>query len=296
MRRNAVAAVAAIFIVLCVAAVTGSKMQRPAFTLEAERVSMTKNTVVKPQNFAPMPAASAVPMGTVTRPQIARTGKVNLFVADVDKSVSTLSRIARQQNGDVFALQVTNADAATRASADMSIRVPADRFDATLAAVTQAGNVRDRSVSAEDLTGDITDSSARLRNLRRTESDIRKIMDRSGTVTQVLDAENQLSQVREQIETLESEIKSMEQRVVYSTIDVGLEAEAANAPVEPTAVSQLGAAWQASVHAFSQTTVALIAIALWLVVFAPYVLIAALVAFAAYAQLRKRLGGVTITP
>jgi hypothetical protein len=104
-------------------------------------------------------------------------------------------------------LQVNNAYAATKAGADMSIRVPAGRFDAALAAVAQIGKVRDRSVSAQDLTGEITDSSARLRNLRRTEADIRKIMDRSGTIAQVLDAENQLSQVREQIETLEWRIE-----------------------------------------------------------------------------------------
>src|SRR6202035_434351 len=126
--------------------------------------------------------------------------------------------------------------------------------------------------------------------LRRTEADIRKIMDRSGTVGQVLDAENQLSQVREQIETLESDLKTMHAQVAYSTISVTLEAEAANAPVEPKAASQLATAWHAALHALSQTTVALIAFLLWLVVFAPYIALVAIAGLVIYAQLRKRRG------
>jgi hypothetical protein len=243
------------------------------------------------------PAATRAPADrSLNAPQIARTGRISLLAADVDNAVSALTQIAREQNGEVFSLQVSNADAATKATAEMQLRVPADRFDRTMAAVNRTGKVRERSVNAEDLTADITDSSARLRNLRRTESDIRKIMDRSGNVSQVMDAENQLSQVREQIETLESDLKSMHGRIAYSTIDISVEAEVANAPVEPNASSQLAAAWQSAIHALAQTTVGVIASILWIAVFAPYALLAALIAFLVYAQLRKRLGGATMAP
>ncbi len=89
------------------------------------------------------------------------------------------------------------------------------------------------------MTGDITDSDARLRNLRQTEADIRRIMDRSGNISQIMDAENQLSRVREEIETLESDIKWMRGRVAYANIFVNLAAEATNPAVQPTAASQL---------------------------------------------------------
>jgi energy-coupling factor transporter transmembrane protein EcfT len=56
------------------------------------------------------------------------------------------------------------------------------------------------------------------------------------------------------------------------------------------------AAWQTSIHALSQTTVALAALLLWLVVFTPYLLLAASIAFVAYVQLRKRVRGATMAP
>jgi hypothetical protein len=307
MRRTTVAVITAVFIVLFLAALAGSKLRQSATmsSSQVERVAVTKSIAQAPQPALELnvprdeyaPAATAAPEpNALSAPQIARSGRVSLLVGDVDRTVSMLSRIARQRAGDVFSLQVSNADAATKATAEMQIRVPASRFDETLAAVNQTGKVRERSVSAEDLTGNITDSSARLRNLRRTESDIRSIMDRSGSVAQVLQAENQLSQVREQIETLESDLKSMHARVAYSTIDVSIEAEAANTPVEPGAASQIAAAWQAAVHALAQTTLGFVAVLLWLVVFVPYVILATIVLFVLYAQVRKRLGGATMAP
>ena len=115
---------------------------------------------------------------------------------------------------------------------------------------------------------------------------MRHIMDRSGSVEQILDVENQLSQVREQIETLESSLKTMHEQVVYSTIDVSLSAETAAAPVEPTAASQLANAVHAASHAFAQSVVTLIAGLVWAIVFAPYLAIAAALAYLTARRLR----------
>jgi len=290
--RPIVAATLAALIVLAVAAFAGLRLQTAQSTI-AEPV-VEKMVAIQPKlrlNVAAAPpAASAAPANaSASAPQIARTGKVSLFVGNVDNAVASLSQLARRQNGDVFSLQVDNADASTKSSAAMDIRVPADRFDDAMNAVGQIGKVRERTVSAEDLTSNITDSSARLRNLRQTEADIRKIMDRSGTIAQVLEAENQLSQVREQIETLESDLKLMHTRVSYATISISVESEAASAPVEPTALSQLSSAWGAAVHQAGQLTVGVIATLLWLLVFVPYWALAALLVFVVLTQIRKRL-------
>lgn len=295
--RIIVAISIAAIVVLTVAAFAGMKLdnRQNSIALDSvERASVSKNIVVREsalQAPAPKPASANA---SFDQPQIARTGNLSLFVGNVDNAVSSISQLAHRQGGDVFSLQVNNADAATKATATMEIRVPAQRLDAAMNAAAQIGKVRERSVSAQDLTSNLTDSSARLRNLRRTESDIRKIMDRSGSIAQVLDAENQLSQVREQIETLESQLKSMRTQVAYATISVNIEAEAASAPVEPTPLSQLASAWSAAVHAVAQTTVGLIAVLLWLLVFVPYAAIAVAAAYVTYKQIRKH--GATIAP
>jgi|SRR5579883_1236737 len=302
--RNSVAAIAAIVLVVFGVSLAASKMPRSEYTatpaadtsLAVEKVmvrypqpALSVNARARNGAFqASAPAPAAHSTLRITAPQIERTGKVSLYVGDVDAAVRRLSQLARRQSGDVFALTVSNEDRRSAASAQMDLRVPSAAFDATMDGVAAVGKVRERNVSAQDVTGDITDSAARLRNLQQTERDIRAIMDRSGNVSQVMDAENQLSQVREQIEELESSLASMRGQVAYSTISVDVQAEAAAQPVEPNALAQIANAWRAALHALSQTAIAVAALMVWLLVFLPLAAVAALLVLIVSAQLRSR--------
>ncbi|HZT11630.1 MAG TPA: DUF4349 domain-containing protein [Candidatus Baltobacteraceae bacterium] len=294
--RSTVAAIAAVVIVLLGISLAASKMPRGEYTATPTAdtyMPVEKALIVnaRARNGAFQPAAPAPAAHStlrLTAPQIERTGRISLYVGDVEAAVRRLSQLARRQSGDVFSLTVSNEDRRSAASAQMDLRVPSAVFDATMDGVAAAGKVRERSVSAQDVTGDITDSAARLRNLQQTERDIRAIMDRSGNVSQVMDAENQLSQVREQIEELESSLAAMRGQVAYSTISVDVQAEAAAQPVEPNALAQIANAWHAALHALAQTAIAIAALLVWLLVLAPLFAVAALIVLIVSAQLRNR--------
>ena len=250
----------------------------------ADRAAMSGTPAA--QNAAS--SAASPRRAPASAPQIARTGQMSLYVNNVDNAVSALTALAHREGGDLFSLQVANANADDgAASGTMQIRVISDRFEDTMNAIAQIGKVRSRSVGAQDLTGDISDSQAQLTNLRNTESDIRQIMNRSGEISDVLDAENRLSDVRGQIEQLESQLKTMHTQVSYATIDIALQAEAGSSTVEPNALAQLGTSWQSAVHAMGQMTIGILASLLWLVAFAPYILVAIAAIFIATTVVRR---------
>ncbi len=227
--------------------------------------------------------------GVVPALQLARAGQIDLLVGDIDRATDAVSSIVRREGGDVLSLHAQRAaDPSNHPMAQMQARVPASNFDATLSALEQSGKVRSHSIQAEDLSAQIVDAAARLRNLRRTESDILRIMDRSGSVAQVLEAENQLSSVREQIETLDAEAKQMHARVAYSTIRITLEAEAISNPTEPSTLSQLGNAWRSALHGVGQFTVGVVAVALWVAAFLPYLLLLAAILWGVRARRAAR--------
>lgn len=263
-------------------------MSQPEFVHVGIQRPLMMSRGVAPKLSVRVPAASMSASAAVSAPMIAETGSLELLVSNVDAVADHLNVLAYNANGEVFSLETHSAgDGHASQSADATIRVPATAFEGTIQRLVALGTVRSRSVKAEDLTGDITDSSARLRNLQRTERDILKIMDRSGDVSQIMDVENQLSTVREQIETLQADVASMRGRVAYSTIDIHLESEARNMPIEPSALTQVKDTIAAATHSLLQTTVSLIGLCIWLVVFIPYALLAALAALALRLALRK---------
>ena len=242
--------------------------------------------VVQPQAT---PGSALITLRTFERPQLIRTGSVSLLVPDVEHALNQLSSLAQMQFGDVVSLQdETPSQPGVRHTADVELSIPADRFDATMSALGRIGAMKSRSITAENVSDQIVDARARLRNLRRTEADMLKILDRSGKIPEILDVTQQIADVRQQIEQLDAQLQSLQHRVAYSTISISLEDEQPVASVEPSAGSQLGAAWTAALRSVKNVSIKLASIVLTVVAFAPYWLAIALIALFIANRLRRK--------
>lgn len=217
--------------------------------------------------------------------QLIRTANLSIEVKEVSKALQTATRIADEQLGDVISLNdETPESPADGHSATMEVRVPQSRFGETLGLLGKLGTVTSQSTNAQDASDRIVDASARLRNLRRTERDMLGIMDRSGSIDQVLEVTQQLSSVREQIEQLDATLQNMKGQVAYSTIDIAL----SSPPIvtAPSVSRLLGSTWSAALASLRDFTVSLLSVGLWLVAFSPYIAVLALLGVLAARRLR----------
>jgi hypothetical protein len=213
----------------------------------------------------------SIPPGGITRPQLIRTGNIYLIVPDVEAALRQLASVAQLQFGDIVSLDdQTPYQPGIRHSAQVQISVPSDRFDQTMSALAALGTVQGRSISAENVSDQIVDAQARLRNLRRTEGDMLRIMDRAGKIPDVLEVTQQIAQVREQIEQLDAQLQSMQHRVAYSTISIGIQDEKPAATVEPSAGVQIEDAWKAALISVKKVSVRLVSRLLTIIAFAPF--------------------------
>jgi anti-sigma factor RsiW len=242
------------------------------------------------QNVISKLKATNGPMVPVTsqRPQLIRTGEIGLLVPDVEHALAQLQMLAQTQFGDVISLNdETPSQPGIRHSAQVQISIPADRFDQVMNALAALGAVQSRSISAENATDQIVDGQARLRNLRRTEADMLRILDRAGKIPDVLEVTQQIAQVREQIEQLDAQVQSLQHRVAYSTISIDIEDEKPVATAEPGIGTQLNDAWKAALRQVRTFSVRLASALLVIVAFAPYWLVLVIVALFVANRLRR---------
>jgi hypothetical protein len=205
------------------------------------------------------------------RRKLTRNGTLALLVPNIERSLAAVRAVADAENGALTNLDDEhpgNGDAGRNASLELS--VPADRFERTMDRLASLGGVRSRSVSAEDVTDQLVDDDARLRNLRRTEADMLRIMDRSGDIADVLSVENQLSTVRDQIERLDAERASLADRVTYAEIALTLTTDADAPAAEPSPAARLRDAWNAALVDVREFSLSLAARVFVLIAFAPY--------------------------
>ncbi len=168
-------------------------------------------------------------------------------------------------------------------SASVVVRVPAAAFESTRSALARLGTVRSRELRGEDVSSQLVDLEARLRNLRSTEEALRLLMTKATSVGETIEVQRQLSDVRGQIEQLAAQQAHLADAAAMSTISVGLVEPGAVGPSEP---SPLAEAVARAVAGTQWVVVAIVVAAGYLF---PLVLLAGLVALALRAGRRRRV-------
>lgn len=258
---------------------------------EAAAPAATMDSAAKQSDQPLLASTAAVPS---TAPKLIKQADIVIEVESLDESLDAVASILQRQQGDVLNLQDSQPSAHEIRRATMRLRVPQENLDATLKALKDLGAVTQQSVTAEDVSTQLVDLQARVRNLRKSEESLLKIMERSGSIAEVLEVSREISTVREGIEQLDAQLKNLQNQVAYSTVTVTLESAIAPAPVDPIQ-STLGDTWEAASRSVSEFTVGLLGLGLWLLAYSPYFALILGVAYASY-RWRHRTTPVAITP
>jgi hypothetical protein len=138
--------------------------------------------------------------------------------------------VAQKQGGFVFSSSTSGDDART---GSITLRVPAESFESAMNEISGLGDVKDQSITAEDVSEEFIDLEARLRNLSAQEAVMLRLMDRANTITGTIRVQNELTRVQLDIEQLRGRLRFLQDRTSLSTITVGLNEAGVVTPKEP---------------------------------------------------------------
>lgn len=102
--------------------------------------------------------------------------------------------------------------------ANMTARVPKDGLDSFLAQVGEQSNVVRQSESVEDVTLRYVDLDSHKRVLVSEQERLIELLARAETVEDIITIEERLSEVRYQIESMESQLRTYDNKIDYSTV------------------------------------------------------------------------------
>jgi hypothetical protein len=155
---------------------------------------------------------------------VIKTGTLALQVDSIDASLSAASAKINALGGYISGSQ--RYGDGKSAVANITYRIPAARWDDALVALRGlAKKVVSEETQTQEVTGQVLDLGARITNLQATERALQAIMDKAVKISDVLDVQAQLTEVRGQIEQLETEKKHLEEQAAFGTLGVtfGLE-------------------------------------------------------------------------
>lgn len=296
-----------VMLVSCSAPITPEKASN--VPLPAAESSDTQNTAVTPPDQAelsstarasgPTDLKQALPQPATAaqaKPQLIKRAEITLRVEKVEAAVKAVTQVIEDQQGEVVGLrdQVPPNDS-LRHVATMELRVPQVQLDQTLEQLASLGKMQSRDLKTQDVSNQLVDFQSRLRNLRKSEEVVLKIMDRSGSIADVLKVAQELKTIRESIEQLDGQLKNLQTQVAYSTVQVTLESAIAPSLQTPSAGDQLQDSWSESTNSLVTVTISLLGIGLWLIAFSPYLLVLLILFWLLRRVLNRHMQGISAT-
>ena len=213
---------------------------------------------------------SSVPDQSLQRIVIVNAS-LSLAVTNPEQSMDRIRQMASDMNGyvvsaNLYQTTLDNGNQAPRAS--IKIRVPAERLNEALDKIKGESDRPPLSETqdSQDVTKDYTDLQSRLRNLQNTEGQLTKIMDAATKTADVLSVYNQLTQVREQIEVIQGQIKYYDESAALSAISADLIPNEAVQPLSIGGWQPVGVARNA-VQALINTMKVLANVVIWIIIY-----------------------------
>lgn len=207
---------------------------------------------------------------------VIKTGTINMVVREVESSVKSIVEYTESKGGWVVSSTITEKEKVPLGA--VTVRVPAEVFDEALAYFRGlAEKVSYERTQGQDVTEEYVDLQSQLRNLEATESQLLKIMERSGKISEVLEVQRELTNVRERIERIKGRMQYLEQSAKMATITVNLSLSEELLPIPPTEKWRpkyvLIRAWRSVLGAWRNISYLLIWIVVYGLVWVPLVII-----------------------
>ncbi|MYD95585.1 MAG: DUF4349 domain-containing protein [Chloroflexi bacterium] len=154
--------------------------------------------------------------------RVIRDATVGIVVGDVDEAVRQLQALV-QGIPEAFVDSADVRDDDPRSISTVRLRVPVERFDEARRLVRELGSeVLFEAVGGRDVTADFTDLEARLRTAQATEQQLLDILATARTVSDTLEVQRELLEVRSRIEVLQGQLNLLANQTDLATITVQL--------------------------------------------------------------------------
>ena len=206
------------------------------------------------------------------------TGQIYGETNDLDALLNGVTEQIRALGGYIEYQNVYNGARGSKnrcRSAELTVRIPAERVDEFTEVVERAANVVSSSKNLEDVTLSYVDSETRLEALKTEEARLLELMESARELSDLLEIEKRLTDVHYEIEQVTSRLRTYDNQINYASIRLSLEEVREYTPVKPTVWERISGGFSRSLTGVKEGIVDFL---VWVIAKSPYLAVLGLTA------------------
>lgn len=211
--------------------------------------------------------------------KLIKTVDMTVETKEFDRLLATLETRVAQLGGYIESLETYNGSAysnyRSRRDANVTIRIPQEELDGFLEEVSGISNVVRRNQSVQDVTLTYVDLESHKKVLQAEQERLVELIEEADKLEDILTIESRLTEVRYQLESMEAQLRTYDNKINYSTIELYVEEVVELTPVaERTAWQRIGDGFMESLQDIGD---GLVEFGIWFIVNIPYFILWAVI-------------------
>ena len=235
-------------------------------------------------------AADSIAQETSTDQKLIKRVNMDAETEDLEALLPQLLAEISALNGYVESQEIYNGSSYASyryRNARLTIRVPAENLDGLVAQVKGASNVVSYNESVEDVTLAYVDMETRILVLETERDRLLELMEKAETMSDLLEIEARLTQVRGDLESINSQLKVLQNQVSYATIELYISQVKAYTEVEEQTVWQrIGSGFKRNLRNIGED---LVDFFVWAITYSPQLILWAAIITVVIIVLRRKL-------
>lgn len=175
-----------------------------------------KETIASSDNAASV--SSAMP----TDQKLIRTIRISAETEAMDPLLTQVNARIVELGGYIESQDVYSKASGRTRSAKMVIRIPAEQLDAFVGHVQDASNVTTKSETTQNITTSYIATESRIKALETEEARLLELVAKADSLDALLKLESRLTDIRAELEKLNTQLRSFDNQVSYGTIHLNI--------------------------------------------------------------------------
>ena len=151
--------------------------------------------------------------------KIVWTARLTVEVGALSNATAQATSLVKKRNGFI------ESKSDYQGRSEMTLRIPADVFETTVADLGRIGSVSHQDIKGEDVTERYVDMKARLNSKQLLRDRLQALLDKATDVKDILAIEIELNRVQSDLDSMEARILQLAGHIQYSVVHLTLTQE-----------------------------------------------------------------------
>ena len=221
--------------------------------------SAEKNAASADTAGTPVPLDGTQPASTaaILERQLIKEGSINFETHDIAETRQHIESLVQKYGA--YISQEDERASSSRIYQNMTVRIPKAHFDVFVTELS--GGVKkidEKSITVQDVTEEFIDSTARLAVKKETEQGYLRLLNQAKTIKDILDIQNELQDIRSDIESIEGRLRYLKNSVNFSMLHISMYQQIEAASETGSLFMPVWDAIKGGVQAFAAVCIALL--------------------------------------